>query len=175
MEHEGKSLPTVLAELDDNTLVYLGSASSFFDIAAAGELRKKKYMDDLSKRLEADGKDQADSMRKNFARLLKKPPVWEGPREGESEAYSIEKHLEAVSRWARKVKEAPQRIQDAERRVREFVPLKKRAVKDIYPRIDGTGVCVIVSGEEMGGYWFLDEKRSGNASTSKRDDEAGSA
>lgn len=35
----GKKLPEVLAEFDSETIVYLGSKSSFFEIATVEELR----------------------------------------------------------------------------------------------------------------------------------------
>lgn len=46
----GKSLTKVLQEIDGDALVFLGSQSSFFDIATAGEMRREGYIDTLSRK-----------------------------------------------------------------------------------------------------------------------------
>ena len=147
-----KLLTQVLLEMDEETVVYIGSKSSFFDIETAGRLRGKEYMRDLSNALEKEAKEQVDSARREFDRALRNPPKWLGG-EDEKKEKSIAEYIDLISRWPQKLQSLQKRVATTEMQIR------KRRVKDIYPRIDGTGICVIVEGSECGSYWFAEEKK----------------
>lgn len=160
-EYIMKPLPEVLGSLDSGTLVYLGSKSAFFDIATAGVMMSDGYLEQLTDILKRDTHSKAEAAKKRFNNALSHPPKWQGPNPGESIEKSIEEYITKMRRWPDKLVSKQKRKNTAIANANDFTPLEDRLVKDIYPRIDRTGVCVIVTGHESGGYWSLDEKQSG--------------
>lgn len=156
-----KTLSEVLAEIDDKTLVYLGAQSSFFDIATAGDMKRGEYLDGLSNALYKLAERKVQSAKSNFMKALKNPPPWKRANEGDSDDKSIDKYIESMYQWPKRLKSMKDSIQAAECYFEMFVPLKNRVVKSVYPRMDRTGVCIVVYGNEIGGYWMLSEKESG--------------
>lgn len=155
-----KTLSEALDEIDDKTLIYLGAQSSFFDIATAGKLKSDIYLDNLSLILYKTAEIKVQLAKSNFSKALETPPVWKGPKEDESEDKSIKKYIETMSRWPNRLKSMKDNIQVLENYFEMFVPLKDRVVRDIYPRLDGSGICVIIHGNETGDYWMLSEKEN---------------
>ena len=47
--------------------------------------------------------------------------------------------------------------------ISDFVPLGRRKIIEIYPRLQGDGIVIIVEGAESGKYWDLKEYKKGEA------------
>lgn len=156
-----KSLTQALGELDERTLVYLGSASSFFDVATAGEMRQTKYLKKLSDDLHDSFKQAIESAKKNFLTALTHPPVWKEPDDEKDKDKSIEDYIALMYKQGDKLRRRQQAIPTAQEREKNFIPLCKRKVNKIYNRIDKTGVCIVIEGDEIGSYWFAEDKKSG--------------
>lgn len=125
----GKTLSEMLNEFEEETLIYLGSQTSFFDITPSTELKRDEYLKELNDALQKNAVHKFSVTYTRLMRMLEKVPL------------NTVKHLRT---YAVHIK-----------------PLKERVIQKMYPRIDETGVCVIIEGNETGGYWFLSEKQAG--------------
>lgn len=171
-EYIMKPLPEVLGSLDSDTLIYLGSWSNFFDIATAGELAQDGYLERLSCNLKLEMDKKADDTQRKFYNALSSPPNWARPKPDETVKKSIESYIDMMRRWPDRLAALQKRMEVATTNAGDFVQLKYRRVKDIYPRLDRTGICIIVPGSELGGYWFCDEKKCGKKMLSQNDSDS---
>lgn len=53
-----------------------------------------------------------------------------------------------------------EKAQYNEKYISEFEPIPDRKVLEIYKRLQGDGICVIVTGAENGQYWSVEEYRN---------------
>ena len=148
-----------LEQLDPQTIVFLGSATSCFDVNRAGYMREEKYLNELSKQEKEKLKKSAVSTLKTAKyKLLNPRSVIECDEEKIDKA-----KLSEVKRMAQRhknsVEVALRSATNAQQIVDRFEPIADREVKSELVRtaIDGA-TLIVVTGDEQGKYWFINEK-----------------
>ena len=148
----------VLNGFDPQQIVFVGSDTAWFDVARAGEMRQDKYIKGLSRQQKREFEKMARNAQISLYNLLKNPPAWGGLVEGDTMEHSIEKYMETLQAHQETIRRAQNNVIKAKQRVDSFVPLWEREVKEVYPRISDSGICVSLFGEERGKYWLIEEK-----------------
>lgn len=153
-----EKLVDVLSELDDDTLVYIGSQSSYFDIVCTKQLKDSKYLNKLSESLHDAALKSIESAEYAVKKTMNNPPKFKDIAKKDDTHENAAIYLKTISDYSKRIEREITSLREAEQKERDFIPLCKREVKDVYPRIDGTGICVVVTGGEVGKYWFAEEK-----------------
>lgn len=128
-------LPDALKPLAPDTLVHLGSKSSYIDIATASEMLQPDYLKELT-----------DFWRKEFDRLCVKAKL----------AYDMA--LRSCND-PEKVKLARIYAEKSAQKKANFRPFYERKVREMYGRFQNDGVVVLVEGDEIGYLWDISEKQ----------------
>lgn len=127
----------VVAEMDREQTVYLGSHIAFFAVCKAVDITEE-FLNELSETL------------------------YDGFKKG---AYNSKRQLEFYKRTQPDdkeiIKKAKESVREAENKVKNFAPLCERMVEKVYNRVDRSSINVIVPGYEVGRYWHIDEKING--------------
>lgn len=127
-------LPDILGRIKPGTTVFLGSHSSFIDIAPVEEMTVPSYLGNLTKIWE-----------KRFKRF------YEGAKAEYSSALKNCNDPE-------KIKAAKAKVGRTKRNTETFIPFDQRPVKSMYWRFQMDGLAVIIEGEETGNLWYEQEK-----------------
>ena len=164
VENGNFSLSDILKELDPDEIVFLGSHSSFFDVNQAKVFMDESYIEKLSAKLLKNWNDSVSNAKNELLRLLLSPPKWSYPidiltSQLEKREDEIKKYLEIFPGWIKRVNQKMASLRNLEDCLARYLPIEKRAVKSVYKRIQGDGTVIIISGDEAGDYWFLEEKR----------------
>lgn len=160
MKDVSTNLMDVLPQIKSR--VFIGSNSSFFFIGKAEDFIEKidyyteqahdqavnkvlgtKKKIELSKKHIADAEEFIAKAKKERSEKVRKKRIAEGN-------FKKERAIEQL----RRCKEYLPILQQRER---EFVPLRNRKVKEVYRRLQGDGMVVILDGYEIGSYWLTSE------------------
>ncbi len=136
-------LESCVKSIGGNTIFHIGSGAGFLFIGTEKEFEIQ--MPGISEKLLLDAK-----------RLLKKYKKKEKSLE---EKYR-NGYLEKLKKNDKKVKCLFDQTSMYEKYIMDFVPIKKRPVKEIYPRISKDGIVILVDGVEIGRYWMRSEVNS---------------
>ena len=142
------TLREYLEKADAEEILHIGAANSFFFVGPKGEFNPE-HIDAFFK---GEAKRRCENYVKYISRSLER--VF---NDGLEEKTKQSSH--------RRIKEHLQPILSNVTYLHDFTPVAEREVKEIYKRIQGDGIVVIVDGTEFGPYWdrkeYLDchEKR----------------
>lgn len=139
-----------LETLPNDTIVHIGARSSYFFIGTVDEF--KEDADLLNKVLIERHKNAMKSMYYQMVAIIKD---------------CEERHkLETKKAYCRRVTARMKMIQTICKRINtkadaitNHIDVRQREVIDEYPRISDEGICLIVSGVDMGSFWFKEERQ----------------
>lgn len=138
------TLADVIDNLPDDQVIYIGSDTGFFFIGSKAEYYRdierisQDYLQTAHKKL----KEHLKRIKK-LNEDLKKPVV----------DFAQTKTIQG------KIRTAVEKAQYNESYISSFEPITDRKVVEIYNRLQGDGICVIVTGAENGKYWSVEEYR----------------
>ena len=164
---EQKTLDEVLSEIPENTVVAIGSASSYFYISKNDkeEIFKKINLLNLANKKSLDlACETLESMKKALPLLPAKITKLEDELEDLNEAIKRKQHhidiaKKNLERYPYLIeKKYPKRIKKLEKAIKEFIPASKRKVLKVYQQ-DGAdhALVIIIEGDEQGKYLLQKE------------------
>ena len=130
------TLREYLEKADADTIIHIGSGNSFFFVGPKEEFDPENtdafFKSEAKRRCENYVKCISRSLERVFSDGLKE---------------------EAKQQSHRRIKEHLQPILSNVTYLHDFIPVIEREIKEIYKRIQGDGIIVIVEGTEFGPYW----------------------
>lgn len=142
----GKKLKDVIDFLPDNTLLHIGSKNGFLFVGDKTE---------LTERIEGISNDLVDTANTYYQ---KNKSMMESKIEKLINSKGmIPEFKEQIYKLAKYYKQ----YKNYESYINNFVPIADRKILDIYPRIQKDGICIIISGSELGKYWDREEYLKG--------------
>ena len=136
------TLADVIDNLPDDQVIHIGSDTGFFFIGSKAEYYRD--IDQISQDYLQTAHKKLKEHLKRIKKLnedLRKPVV----------DFAQTKTIQG------KIRTAVEKAQYNEKYISEFEPIPDRKVIEIYNRLQGDGICVIVTGAENGKYWFQKE------------------
>lgn len=139
------ALSDVIDKLPDDEVIHIGSDTGFFFVGSKAEYYRdiaqisQDYLQTAHKKL----KEHLKRI-KNLNEDLIKPVV----------DFAQTKTIQG------KIRTAVEKAQYNESYISAFEPIPDRKVLEIYKRLQGDGICVIVTGAENGKYWSVEEYRN---------------
>lgn len=140
-----KNLKEYLESLESDTIVAIGSGSSFMYFGEAGN------MDEIDKRFNeymTNSKKKLTKCRKDLSSLILNPPKLTGNSKKDDKV--IFSHGDGISKKVAS-------IRSNEKYVDTYLPVLDRKVKDIYHNEHDNCTTVIIEGLENGSFWFKSE------------------
>ena len=138
------ALADVIDKLPDDEVIHIGSDTGFFFVGCKAEYYRdidqisQDYLQTAHKKL----KEHLKRI-KNLNEDLRKPVV----------------DFAQIKTIQGKIRTAVEKAQYNESYISSFEPIPDRKVIEIYKRLQGDGICVIVTGVENGKYWSAEEYR----------------
>lgn len=138
------TLADVIDKLPDDEVIHIGSNTGFFFVGSKAEYCRdidqipQDYLQTAHKKL----KEHLKRI-KNLNEDLRKPVV----------DFAQTKTVQG------KIRTAVEKAQYNESYISSFEPIPDRKVIEIYKRLQGDGISVIVTGAENGKYWSAEEYR----------------
>lgn len=138
------ALADVIDKLPDDEVIHIGSDTGFFFVGLKAEYCRdidqisQDYLQMAHKRLKENLKRI-----KKLNEELRKPVV----------DFAQTKTIQG------KIRTAVEKAQYNESYISSFEPIPDRKVVEIYNRLQGDGICVVVTGAENGKYWSVEEYR----------------
>lgn len=142
----GKKLSEAVAEMDSETTLHIGSASSF--VFVGNKHLYNALIEEISEKYHKSFKKlRESSLRKikRYSDIIKSLDV------------ETEDYLKRVKQIVLKIKNLSDYVFKLCRILEEFKPMMERTVVDVYERMQGDGIVIIITGEESGKYWDKDE------------------
>lgn len=136
------ALADVIDKLPDDEVIHIGSDTGFFFVG-----RKDEYYRDIDQISQDYLQTAHKKLKEHLKRIkklnedLKKPVV----------------DFAQIKTIQGKIRTAVEKAQYNEKYISEFEPIPNRKVVEIYNRLQGDGICVVVTGAENGKYWFREE------------------
>lgn len=157
-----KELLQTLVELEDEQKVKIGAKSGFFYCGTVGEFLK--YMNEYGDNMKVLAWKIATSAEIAHKKVLNSPPTLTLYATTECNRGTPRPTLDGwnneLKRWFEQTVRSEMYLRECRRNVTEFVPLPKRAVKEIRdcdPVIDEDTKSIVIDGEECGKYWSFEE------------------
>lgn len=138
------ALSDVIDKLPDDEVIYIGSDTGFF--FAGSKTEYYRDIDQISQDYLQTAHKKLKEHLKRIKKLnedLRKPVV----------DFAQTKTIQG------KIRTAVEKAQYNEKYISEFEPIPDRNVLEIYKRLQGDGICIIVAGDENGKYWSAEEYR----------------
>lgn len=138
------ALSDVIDKLPDDEVIHIGSDTGFF--FAGSKTEYYRDIDQISQDyLQTAHKKLKEHLKriKNLNEDLRKPAV----------------DFAQIKTIQGKIRTAVEKAQYNESYISSFEPIPDRKVIEIYKRLQGDGICVIVTGDENGKYWSVEEYR----------------
>ena len=138
------ALSDVIDKLPDDEVIHIGSDMVFF--FAGSKTEYYRDIDQISQDyLQTAHKKLKEHLKriKNLNEDLRKPVV----------DFAQTKTIQG------KIRTAVEKAQYNESYISSFEPIPDRKVLEIYKRLQGDGICIIVTGDENGKYWSAEEYR----------------
>lgn len=138
------TLADVIDNLPDDQVIHIGSDTGFFFVGSKAEYYRD--IDQISKDYLQTAHKKLKEHLKRIKKLnedLKKPVV----------DFAQTKTIQG------KIRTAVEKAQYNENYISTFEPITDRKVVEIYNRLQGGGICVVVTGAENGKYWSVEEYR----------------
>ena len=138
------ALSDVIDKLSDDEVIHIGSDTGFFFVVSKSEYYRdidqisQDYLQTAHKKL----KEHLKRI-KNLNEDLRKPVV----------------DFAQIKTIQGKIRTAVDKAQYNESYISSFEPIPDRKVLEIYKRLQGDGICIIVTGDENGKYWSAEEYR----------------
>lgn len=150
-------------ELDDETVIYLGAASSFFFIGTKSEFEKD--IDEISrtyyKNMVAE-KKKIENDRKHFAEVMKQIKKISGKTDSKADMDEVVKLSFILNNISKRLQYGIKRIKTLGFHIDNFIPMRNRQIKREYDRLQG-GHVILIDGIEVGRFWFYEEYLKGEA------------
>lgn len=147
----GKTLDDVLHELgDDNSILYIGSASSYFCIGTAKEVNSMiDTISDAYLKLFTNYYEKNKEEMEQFSKLIKQLSL--------ANTDDLEACAEELATLSEKITTTSKATRKAMKRLETFKNMRERQIKDAYYKISDEGISIILTGVETGKYWTKDE------------------
>lgn len=152
------TLAEKLYTLDADTVVSIGSASAWFDIGYAGDIRRPEYLADLTEREYAKMCAIATKARRELMKLLTTARAWT-PDDSKPFDTTVREYADRLQKVAERIGDMLTKVHVSEAKVDRFTALGGREVLVEYPgKTDGVALRIRVAGDETGDYWLISEK-----------------
>ena len=138
------ALADVIDNMPDDEVIRIGSDTGFFFVGSKAEYYRD--IDQISQDYLQTAHKKLKEHLKRIKKLnedLKKPVV----------DFAQTKTIQG------KIRTAVEKAQYNESYISSFEPIPDRKVLEIYKRLQGDGICIIVTGDENGKYWSAEEYR----------------
>ena len=137
----GSRLDDCIEEMLDDVVLHIGSNSCFVFVG-----NRETY--------KADIQGISKNLLKNAKRLLAKNLE---TMEKEIKNMDPSGKEDMLRRSARRIGSLYEWVENYRKYIQGFSPLMDRKVIDIYPRLQGDGIVIIVEGSEIGSFWTKEE------------------
>lgn len=127
----GLTLSEALEEIPDDEVVHIGSGTGFLFVGG------KDAFEEDERGITEQCQKRAAKMIQRYVKDIERIAI----------AVALEEQLEEILNLCDKINE----------QVGNMKPITERTVREVYPRIEGDGVIVLISGTENGRYWYKSE------------------
>ena len=148
-----KTLDEAMREMDDNTIVHIGSKTMFFFIGTKSEYEHK--IDTVEKDLIAKMKSYLETGRHEIKTTL--AYLADPERSSSIRDASEAERLRLIGLRAERLARRCAFVTAMSAYLENYKPIRQRKVKDFYRRLQNDGVCNIVTGSESASYWYYSE------------------
>ena len=147
----GLKLSEAVAEMDEDTILHIGSSSSY--VFVGNKALCNALMDGISEDYHKFfERSKRSSLRKikRYADIIESldAGVWDYLRRVEQIVFKIHTISDYVSKTCKIL--------------RDFKPMMERTVIDAYERVQGDGIAIIIKGSKSGKYWDKEEWDAGH-------------
>ena len=133
----------VIQEMDNETILNIGSGSGWFFI-----VKKEDYEKNIEKISRSYLNDAKEKEKKYRERI----------REANEVLADSKLTFDELEKMVKKIRRNFPALKLVEKYINEFIPIKKREVKNIYDKDKKEdGICIVVKGTENGKYWDREE------------------
>lgn len=138
----------VIQEMDNETILNIGSGSAWFFIG-----KKEDYEKNIEK-ISRSYLNNAKEKEKKYREKIREA----------NEALSDNKiTFDELTKMVKRIRTYFPRLKLVEKYIDEFTPIKNRDVKSVYDKIKKEdGICIVVEGTENGKYWDREEREREN-------------
>lgn len=135
MDLVGMTLADALREIQDDEIVHIGSGTGFLFVG------DKDTFEEDEEKISKECRERAIKMMALYMDNIRKATCDIGQKRIKLE--ELKNRADAIQKLCDKVGEM----------MGNLIPLPERTVREVYPRIEGDGVIVLISGTENGRYW----------------------
>ena len=135
----GMTLADALREIQDDEIVHIGSGTGFLFVGDKDAFERDE------EKINKECRERAIKMMTLYLDNIQKATHNIGEKRIKLE--ELKNRVDAIQKLCDKVSEMKDNL----------IPLSERTVREIYPRIQGDGVIVLIEGAESGRYWYKSE------------------
>ena len=138
----------VIQEMDNETILNIGSGSGWFFIG-----KKEDYEKNIEK-ISRSYLNNAKEREKKYREKI---------REANEALADSKLTFDELEKVAKKIRRYLPGLKKVEKYIDEFIPIKDRDVESVYDKIKKEdGICIVVKGSESGKFWDREEWERGN-------------
>lgn len=152
----GMSLEYALKRLcveEPEAMCHIGSRSAFFLIGTPAEC--EELLDQISAECHEEFQKYVDALKDRLKYIKKKDKALD-KRLADGRISLVEFANELTQISGEKIR-TTEYLRSGSKKADSFVSMRKREVKDCYVKEFEPGIAIIVSGDEVGKYWSVDE------------------
>lgn len=142
----GKKLREAVAEMDEDTILHIGSSSGY--VFVGNKALCNALMDGIS---EDYHKFFERSRRSSLRKIKRYADIIESLDVGTKD------YLKRVEPIISKIQTIGDYVIKTCKILKDFEPMMERTVMDAYERVQGDGIAIIIKGSESGKYWDKEE------------------
>lgn len=147
-EMMGRTLGDVLESRgNDETLCFIGSASSYFCIGTLAEI--DGIIDGISESYRKEYTDTFERLKEELSKIPQKAK-YDGKED-------LAKYGEKLVKYGEQIISAVKALRRAGKNYETFRPMRDRMIRDAYYKECDNGIAIIVTGQETGKYWTKEE------------------
>ena len=135
----GMTLADALMEIPDNEVIHIGSGTGFLFVG------DKDTFEEDEEKINKECRERAIKMMTLYLDNIQKATHNIGEKRIKLE--ELKNRVDIIQNLCDKVSEMKDNL----------IPLPERTVREVYPRIQGDGVIILIQGTENGRYWYKSE------------------
>lgn len=139
MDLVGMTLADALREIPDDKVLHIGSGTGFLFVG------NKDTFEEDEEKISKECRERAIKMMALYMGNIRKATCDIGQKRIKLE--ELKNRVDVIQKLCDKVSEMKDNL----------IPLSERTVREVYPRIQGDGVIILIQGTENGRYWYKSE------------------